>query len=298
MQANQKSPFELLRDKTILAILDGDTEFGEFDSIKISMPYLSGPEIVKISQHFNLSVTYGWNGGALSRWAYLDNLIGHGIATNQINEILSYFFSKKQFAKKLDGIPADRIEEIHTHIVQTVLNQINGILFIDGNKLAIIKNKFSIVPTNNSVEVTTPEVKNIDNEYIKSISDRAMIDVINGDYDSAFTKSRTLLEEVFCYVIEKKNVTPTTHGDIGQLYKQVKDLYSMHTDKKLDRQLNTLLSGLEKIVSSIAELRNKESDAHGVGSKRVPLCEHHARLLVNSAMIMSEFILSVSKKTS
>ncbi|WP_211292708.1 hypothetical protein [Petrotoga halophila] len=40
----------------------------------ISMSYLSGPTIVEISQLFGLSETYGWNGGALSRWNYLDNL--------------------------------------------------------------------------------------------------------------------------------------------------------------------------------------------------------------------------------
>ena len=37
------------------------------------------------------------------------------------------------------------------------------------------------------------------------------------------TKSRTLLEEVFCHAIEAKKITPVTSGDIGSLYKQVKD---------------------------------------------------------------------------
>jgi len=108
--------------------------------------------------------------------------------------------------------------------------------------------------------------------------------------------SRTILEEVFCYVIEKKNEIPNTSGDIGKLYKQVKDLYHMHGDKKLDMQINKLYSGLEKIVSSIAELRNQEGDAHGVGIKRIFISEHHARFLVNSAMIMAEFILAVSNE--
>jgi hypothetical protein len=54
---------------------------------------------------------------------------------------------------------------------------------------------------------------------------------------------------------------------------------------------------LEKIVSSIAEMRNNNSDAHGVGSQRISISEHHARLLVNSAMTMAEFILSVGNNT-
>ena len=50
MHKKQKSPFELLRNKAILAILDGDSQFGEIDDVEISMPYLSGPTIVEISQ--------------------------------------------------------------------------------------------------------------------------------------------------------------------------------------------------------------------------------------------------------
>ena len=55
---------------------------------------------------------------------------------------------------------------------------------------------------------------------------------------------------------------------------------------------------LEKILSAIAEMRNKGSDSHGVGAKRINIAEHHARLYVNSAMTMADFVLAVSKKTS
>ncbi|RCX17151.1 abortive infection Abi-like protein [Anaerobacterium chartisolvens] len=121
-----------------------------------------------------------------------------------------------------------------------------------------------------------------------------MQDVVDGNYDSAITKSRTLLEEVFCYVIERKGETPSDSGDIGKLYNQVKQLHSMHQDKDVDKRINMLLSGFEKIVSSIAQMRNEGSDSHGVGARRINIAEHHARLYVNSAMAMADFILSVS----
>jgi|GEM_PF-6403593 len=50
MPKKSADPFELLRDKKILAILDGDTDLGEIDpddggaKIKLSIPYLSGLE--------------------------------------------------------------------------------------------------------------------------------------------------------------------------------------------------------------------------------------------------------------
>ena len=68
-----KNKFELLRVKSILAILDGDTDFGnlkidgEYSNIKISMPYLSGPTLCNLSTRFGLPVSYGWNGVAQSR---------------------------------------------------------------------------------------------------------------------------------------------------------------------------------------------------------------------------------------
>lgn len=86
-------------------------------------------------------------------------------------------------------------------------------------------------------------------------------------------------------------------GDISKLYGQVKTLYSMHTDKNLDKRINTLLSGLEKILSAIAEMRNKESDSHGVGNRRIGISDYHTRLFVNAAIAMADFILSVYQNT-
>lgn len=148
----------------------------------------------------------------------------------------------------------------------------------------------------NTVTIEAPAIVLVNRDYIKDISTRAIRDVENEEYDSAITKSRTLLEEVFCYVIEQKGEEPLQKGDIKKLYRQVKDLYNMHADAGMDRRINELLSGLEKIIDSIAEMRNKSSDAHGVGQKRINISEHHARLFVNSAMTMADFILSVGKE--
>ena len=123
-------------------------------------------------------------------------------------------------------------------------------------------------------------------------------DISEGNFDSAITKARTMLEEVFCYVIEKKDEKPSDSGDIGKLYNQVKQLYHMHQNKDMDKRINGLLSGLEKILSAIAEMRNIGSDSHGVGARRINISEHHAYLFINSAITMADFILAVSKKSS
>ena len=296
-----RNKFELLREKQILAILDGDTDFGvlkignEESDIRVSMPYLSGPTLCDISNKFGLPVSYGWNGGAQSRWAYLDDLVVHCIENQRESDLLGYLFSKGQFVEKLKGHDSETIEYAYNQIVNIVIQQINGILYFGGNELVKIGNTFVINSIGATVTVATPAVKMIDRHYITDISERAMKDVMEGNYDSAITKSRTLLEEVFCYVIEKKGEEPVQSGDIGKLYNQVKQLFNMHQSKELDRRINGLLSGLEKILSAIAEMRNKGSDSHGVGAKRINISGHHARLFVNSAMTMADFILEVSE---
>ncbi len=190
------------------------------------------------------------------------------------------------------------MESAYAKIVETTIKQINGTLYFGGNELVRIGNQFIIRKIGSAVTVVAPTIKIIDRAYIASISERSLKDIADKNYDSAITKSRTLLEEVFCYVIEKKGETPTDSGDIGKLYNQVKQLYNMHQDKDIDKRVNGLLSGLEKILSSIAEMRNKESDSHGVGAKRISIAEHHARLFVNSAMTMADFVLAVGERSS
>ena len=298
----QKNLFELLRNKKILSILDGDEKFGEFSDenvdhpIEISMPYLSGPAICEISELFGLSANYSWGGGAKSRWMYLDDLIAHCIKNDRVYDLLSYLFSTNQFSNKLEGCSSEVVEKAHSVIVETTIKQINGILYFGGNELVQVSSNFYIRKIGTKVTVDAPKIKVIDRKYISELSERALKNVSDGYYDSAVTQARTLLEEVFCYVIEKKNETPSGKGDINKLYKQVKDLYNMHEDSNMDKRVNMLLSGLEKIVNSIAEARNTVSDAHGVGAKRINIADHHARLFVNSATTMADFILSVTEK--
>lgn len=141
--------------------------------------------------------------------------------------------------------------------------------------------------------VTNPAVKRVNRDYIQDIAKRACDDIEERNFDSAFTKSRTLLEEVFFYAVEKCNQKPDDSGNISKLYNQVKSLYKMHQSPEIDNRVNSLLSGLEKIVMSISEMRNKNSDAHAAGDKRINVKAHHARLYVNSAITVADFILSV-----
>lgn len=300
MTIQQISDYELLRQKQIIQILIGDITVDEVtldsgEKFQPSMPYLSGSDLCDMCSMFGLPMTYTWSGSNLSRWEYLNKLLEHCIYNDTCSNLLYHLFSKEQFKSKFSDYPLKSMDSIYLSVIEKVIEKINRFLYFSENELVKIGSDYIIKSVNSKVNIQLLEIKTIDSDYIKSISDRAILDIERGHFDSAITKSRTLLEEVFCYVIEKKEDTPSTKGNISQLYAQVKNHYNMHTDKDTDVRINMLLSGLEKIVSSISQMRNKDSDSHGVGSKRVAIKEHHATLLVNSSMVMANFILAVEK---
>ena len=293
--------YELLRNKDIIAILDGDSQIEEIDGIRIAMPYLSGPMLCELSQKFGCYQEYYWGNSSkpnLSRWQYMDNILKYVIKENKVSQLLTYMMDKERFSDSLSKLnTVSDIEKMYKYIIQKVIDQINSILYFGGHELVIINNQFIVKNIDEKINIDIPNINVVNRDYIKDLSERAMKDIDEGNLDSAITKSRTILEETFCYAIEIKGEEPSDNGDIGKLYKQVKDLYSMHANKDMDKRVNKLLSGLENIVQSIAEMRNNGSDSHGLGSKRVNIADYHARLAVNSSTTMAEFILSVSQNS-
>lgn len=289
--------YNLLRSKDIIAILDGDFQIEEVDGIRIAMPYLSGPMLCELFQKFGYYQEYYWGNSSkpnLSRWQYMDNILEYVIKENKTSQLLSYMMEKERFSDSLRNLNnVNDIEKMYKYIIKKVIDQINSILYFGGHELAIINNQYIIKNIDEKINIDVPNINIVDRDYIKDLSERAMKDIDEGNLDSAITKSRTILEETFCYAIEIKGEEPSDSGDIGKLYKQVKDLYNMHANKDMDKRVNKLLSGLENIVQSIAEMRNNGSDSHGLGNKRVNISDYHARLAVNSSTTMAEFILSV-----
>ena len=293
--------YNLLRRKDIIAILDGDFQIEEVDGIRIAMPYLSGPMRCELFQKFGYYQEYYWGNSSkpnLSRWQYMDNTLEYVIKENKTSQLLSYMMEKERFSDSLRNLNnVNDIEKMYKYIIKKVIDQINSILYFGGHELVIINNQYIIKNIDEKINIDVPNINIVDRDYIKDLSERAMKDIDEGNLDSAITKSRTILEETFCYAIEIKGEEPSDSGDIGKLYKQLKDLYNMHANKDMDKRVNKLLSGLENIVQSIAEMRNNGSDSHGLGNKRVNISDYHARLAVNSSTTMAEFILSVSQNS-
>lgn len=207
--------------------------------------------------------------------------------------MLAYFFNLARFQKEFSGLTPEEIKRRHAAIVEGAIAAVNSILFFGGHELRCFGNNYVITSVDDVPAMSIPSINTIDRSYIKDMANRAQEDIELGNFDSALTKARTLLEEVFCWAIERKGEQPSSSGDVGKMFSQVKCLYNIHADKTMDRRICDLVNGLNKIVDSIGQMRNKQGDAHGVGASRVNIEDYHARLAVNAAANVADFVLSV-----
>lgn len=298
-----KSEYTLLNRRIIIDIFIGDEKLGKHvlangNTLDISMPYLSGPQICTLAQELGCPLEYAWNGGGMSRWQYFKTTLEYCIVHQKCELLLTSLFQRGQFTKILEECTIDEVDNVYELCVNRVLKIINDELRLGGNALQLVNGRCELRSIHENVPIYVPLIKAISYEEIANLSEQAMKCIERGDFQSALTKSRTILEDTFAYVIRQKGEAPGNKGDIKNLYMQVKDLYGMHADKDMDRRINVLLSGLEKIVDGIRDMRNEYGDAHGKGIPKLKVERHHARLCVNSATAMAEFILAVYMKTT
>lgn len=283
-----KNSFELLIRKDIIQILDGDEKLGDETDETFRMPYLKGTDLCQLSEIFGLHQEYG-----ASRWTYLDNLLRYLVDRERCDELLCYMFDLERFYQ-LEGLGnSEEVIKKHQEICRAAINKINAKLILGRHELQYVGGHFYITETGKQVQVESPKIQVINVPYIQGLSERCKDDFAAGNYDSVITKSRTIIEEVLIYILENHNQPISTKGDIGKLYSQVKKLFHMQQDSSYDGRVNSLLYGLERIVESIAAMRNSNSDAHGAGSNRIQVKEREARLAMNSAITFCEYLLSI-----
>lgn len=282
--------FSLLRTKPIINVLIGDVEL--FNGYRL--PYMTGSDLCKLCTQFGLPKSYTWGGQNMSRWMYMDQLLEYLNKQDRINELLAYLFDLGRF-KELNSLgDIDKVTETHKALVQSALNAINAELLIAKKELRLVNNRYVLANIGEKVVINTPKVNVVTQQYIRELPNRIKEDLANKDYDSVITKSRTLLEEVLIYIIEKLTMECyKSNGDLVKIYQDATELLNMRQKEDWDKRVNELLGGMHKMVSAISSMRNINSDAHGAGSGRIEIKEREALLASQSAMMLAEYWLSV-----
>ena len=288
-----QNEFKALLKKDIYAILDGDTILRvkkEDEAYEIKMPNLSGQQLVDMCKTFGLYRQYG-----ASRWTYVDDLLKYGIQNDRCDEILSYIFDKERFISLTRLSSPEEVDEAYKTIVNAAIDRINSILYLGRTELQCVNGNFYVTEIGKTVSVSSTNIKLINVPYVRSLRERCEEDFLASNYDSVITKSRTLIEEVLIHILEQNRVVPSEKGDLNLLYNQVKKLFGMQQSPQYDKRINSMLGGLEKIVSAVCEMRNNDSDAHGAGSRRINIRDYEARLTMNSAITFCEYYLDIEK---
>ncbi|MCG7828915.1 abortive infection family protein [Staphylococcus epidermidis] len=288
-----------LASKEIVELFLGDKEINMYIDevyVRYSMPNLTHSDINSLAPTFginNIDTVNTYNRTDKMSW-----LIKQCYDLNKENKLLEYFLDKKRYISNnredFYVYEPDELEEKINKEIIAYLNYINTFLYYCDKKLISISNKYKVIEIVEDIQVINDIDSHISLEYVRKFPFRLKDNLDSGNYDTVITQSRTLIDEVYIHILEYSDEDyKSAKGNLKRLNSMVKDYLNMKTDKEYDKRINQLLSGLNKINDAIGDMRNENSDSHGVGSKRIQVNRREARLIMNSAITLCDYVLDV-----
>ena len=245
-------------------------------------PYKSGPNLVTLFNDLGLNGVYGQ--GFPSRWAFTEESIRKLNGKPELIMLIEMVFDPREYLDTEFKVE-EAIEFINKYLSYekhqvVIVNGYAKVRDLQGTDVEFIH------PFNNS--------QNDAHLFIDEQVTKCDSKIAAGDYYGAITNARSLLEAVLTEIEYSLDPSaPKYNGDLVKLYRRVSKLMKLGTDKKdITDTLKQILSGLNSIVSGLAGLRNKMSDAHVATYKP---SKHHAKLAVNSAKTLADFLFETKQ---
>lgn len=163
----------------------------------------------------------------------------------------------------------------------------NTLKDVDGVTILNIAKDLSLV----SADIIDTKIEDLTNSaFVSEQISKCKSKMNSEDYDGAITNARTLIEEVLLSIEEKVQGSRQPYdGNLPTLYKRVSKQINMYPDdSKTGNSFNEILRGFISITNGFAGISNNIADRHA--TVKHPK-KHHAKIVVNSAMIISEFLL-------
>ena len=241
-------------------------------------PYRSGPELVQFYNECGYDDVYGE--GFPSRWRYSSDRVFNANDTDGLRIILEEFVDPRRY---------DGDENITSRIVEVI----NKLIKIDG--YALIKNGalYQVADTKGNI-VKPGVVKSIGHEFATEQIEKCNQKIFSGDYNGAITNARSLLEAILIDMLEKsEGVTVKNDGNVIALWARCKKVLKInHSKDNVPDYVFQILSGLDSIVNGLAGFSNNAGDRH---ANKFTAHIHHARLAVNSAMTICDYLIELSQ---
>lgn len=136
----------------------------------------------------------------------------------------------------------------------------------------------------------TPSLVALSHESVSEHIEKCRAKIVAGDAAGAITNAYSLVEAFLKQILREKGVSfKENEGDIRSLYNCAADALNLNPKgEHLESHLKTILQGLKSLVIGLYEVANKASDRH---ARRYNPAPHHAKLAVNTALTLCEFLL-------
>lgn len=138
--------------------------------------------------------------------------------------------------------------------------------------------------------VHAPSLVQLTEAAIQEHLEKARQKIASGDPAGAIANAYTLVEAFLKQLLRKTGTAfNENEGDVRALYKLLAEpLHLAPKSESLESYLKAILEGLQRQIGGLFELANKASDRHARKYNPAP---HHARLAVNVAFTLCEFLL-------
>jgi hypothetical protein len=238
------------------------------------MPYIKGYELVSFFNKYGFNEVYG--NGFPSRWMYAEDKIRFLNGKDEMRLIIEEIVDPRRFY----GL------EIN---VETAVEEINKVLKYDKYELKKVGDFYKIsLPEGSLIQAET--TKSINHEFINEQIEKCKKKIREEDYNGAITNSRSLIEAIFIEIIERHEKSEVKNdGNIENLWSKVKKIMKLEIEKDtLPDYVVQILSGIDTAVKGLAGLSNNAGDRH---ANKFRTRKHHAKLAVNLAMTLSDFLV-------
>lgn len=267
-----------LSEQTISAlgsIITGDSNLS---------PYRSGRELITFFNQFEFVPEDTYDKDFPSRWYYAAKKLQEWNDTPDMKDIIVAAFDPRNFIGTEFNIAA-------------AAEHLNQFLEFDGYEIRPLGKKWNIYKLNDSqISLSHPYVGSaeVTHVFIDEQIHKCDKKLSEEDFDGAITNARSLIEAVLTAIEREFDSNPSEYdGNLPKLYKRVqKHLNLCPGQEDLADCLRQILSGLTSVVSGVSTLRNTMSDSHVISYKPA---EHHARLAVNTAKTLCEFLFETKE---
>lgn len=248
-------------------------------------PYRTGPELTDFFHDFGERDLYGQ--GFPSRYNYTLDKIKKFNGTDTMKGIVcaAFDFWQQGFDPENEALQFNKI--IAGDGYRLVKEHFSG--FMQGNDY--IKGEPYLEVRSLGEDIIAPEaLSSISHTKISEQFSKANRKISEGDFSGAIASAYTLVEHLLKLLLEEtKTPYKQDEGDIRRLYNLLrKPLCLDPSSDAIAAPLKPILDGFQKIVGGLYEISNKASDRH---ARRFNPADHHAKLAVNAAFALSEFLV-------